>query len=88
VARGQLFGRDAGFVFSNGKFVPDDSRFPALTSAELVALVSADRTDALTFTAVPPGSGWRMGVDRDGDGYADGDEIAAGSDPANPRSIP
>jgi hypothetical protein len=88
VARGRVFGRDAGFVFSKGVFVPDDSHLPSLTTAQLVALVSDDRCDALTFTAVPPGSGWRVGVDRDGDGYADGDEIAAGSDPANAKSIP
>ena len=88
VVRGPLFGRDAGFVFSKGVFVPDNSFAPPLTSAELVELVSADPWTALTFTAVPPGEGWRIGIDRDGDGYADGDEIAAGSDPADPFSIP
>jgi hypothetical protein len=45
-------------------------------------------TPALTFTAVPPGEGLRLGVDRDADGYADGDEIAAGTDPANAKSFP
>ena len=53
-----------------------------------MALVSADGCDALTLTAVPLGSGWRVGVDRDGDGYADGDEIANGSDPEDPSSTP
>jgi hypothetical protein len=42
----------------------------------------------LTFTCVPPGSGLRMGIDRDEDGVYDGDEIAAGSDPADPASMP
>jgi hypothetical protein len=88
VAHGRIFGRDAGFTFSNGVFVPDNSVSQSLTSAQLVALVSSGGCDALTFTAVPPGSGWRLGVDRDGDGYTDGDEVAAGSDPANPSSIP
>ena len=43
---------------------------------------------ALTYTAVPPGGSLRAGVDRDEDGYFDRDEIDAGSDPADPLSIP
>jgi DNA-binding beta-propeller fold protein YncE len=87
VVRGQIAGREHGFVFSNGSFVPDRSRAPSLSDAALRAVVGP-LTEALTFTCVPPGSGWRLGVDRDGDGYADGDEIAAGSDPADPNSVP
>ena len=88
VAHGRIFGRDVGFVFANGVFVSDVSSAPKLTPAQLAALVSASGCDSLTFTAVPPGSGWRIGVDRDGDGYADGDEIAYGTDPADPNSKP
>lgn len=40
------------------------------------------------YTCVPPGSGVRVGVDRDGDGSWDGDERDAHTDPANPRSRP
>jgi hypothetical protein len=43
---------------------------------------------ALTSTCAPPGSGERMGIDRDLDGALDGDERAAGSDPADPQSTP
>ncbi len=42
----------------------------------------------LTFTVVPAGSGIRIGIDRDEDGFFDGDEVDAGSDPADPASIP
>jgi hypothetical protein len=42
----------------------------------------------LTYTCVPPGSGTRIAVDRDEDGYFDRTELANGSDPANPLSIP
>jgi hypothetical protein len=42
----------------------------------------------LTFTCVPPGSGERIGVDRDEDGFYDRDELDAGTDPANPDSFP
>jgi len=37
---------------------------------------------------VPPGSGTRLGIDQDRDGYRDGDERDAGSDPGNPLSTP
>jgi 6-phosphogluconolactonase (cycloisomerase 2 family) len=88
VARGRIFGRDAGFLFSNGKFVPDVSSGPSLTTPELIALLAVDGCGAITFTAVPPGEGSRIATDRDEDGFADGDEIALGSDPADPHSIP
>ena len=42
----------------------------------------------VTYTCVPPGSGFRLGVDRDGDGYRDGDEFLAGSDPADRQDTP
>jgi hypothetical protein len=32
--------------------------------------------------------GWRIGVDRDDDGWADGDELAAGTDPTDETSTP
>ena len=40
----------------------------------------------LTLTVVPAGTERRMGADRDADGWFDRDELAAGSDPADPRS--
>ena len=42
----------------------------------------------VTFTCVPPGSGERIGVDRDGDGAWDGDERDARTDPGDPTSRP
>lgn len=42
----------------------------------------------ITYTCAPPGSGMRLALDRDEDGFLDGDEAAAGSDPANPASVP
>ena len=44
--------------------------------------------EPVTFTCVPPGDGRRSAIDRDLDSYLDGDEILAGSDPADSRSVP
>jgi DNA-binding beta-propeller fold protein YncE len=87
VVRGRLRGRDAGFVYANGAFVPDRSTRRPLGDAALRALVGVE-TGALTFTCAPPGSGYRIGIDRDADGVADGDELALGTDPADPSSHP
>jgi DNA-binding beta-propeller fold protein YncE len=40
-----------------------------------------------TYTVVPRGTGKRIGIDRDADGYLDRDELDFGSDPANPLSL-
>lgn len=42
----------------------------------------------LTLTVVPFGSGTRIGLDRDSDGFYDRDERDGGSDPADPDSRP
>jgi len=44
--------------------------------------------EPVTFTCVPPGDGGRSALDRDLDGYLDGDELLAGSDPASAQSHP
>ena len=38
------------------------------------ALRELAKVGAITFTAVPPGSGVRIGLDRDSDGVLDGDQ--------------
>ena len=37
---------------------------------------------------MPPGSGARIGIDRDDDGFLDRDELDAGSDPEDETSLP
>jgi DNA-binding beta-propeller fold protein YncE len=61
--------REQGFVYQQGKFKPDSSKLPELSLAQLTS--SDDH--AITFTCTPPGSGVRMGIDRDEDGILDGD---------------
>jgi hypothetical protein len=87
VVKGRVAGVETGYVFSGGKFQPSTTKVAPLTETQLRALVGT-ATDGLTFTAVPPGSGWRIGVDRDGDGYADLDELAAHTSPTDPSSHP
>lgn len=49
---------------------------------------SAVSGEELTLMAVPVNCAIRMGIDRDADGYFDGMELLACSDPADPLSIP
>ncbi|WP_438019871.1 thrombospondin type 3 repeat-containing protein [Sorangium sp. So ce315] len=54
----------------------------------MLRVIVSVTSSVLTYTCVPPGNGERIGVDRDLDGFLDGDEVAAGSDPADPDSTP
>ncbi|MBI3540030.1 MAG: beta-propeller fold lactonase family protein [Candidatus Eisenbacteria bacterium] len=88
IAKGTVGGVARGWVYIGGdQWTSDVYAETNLTTAQLIALASSPAT-ALTVTGVPKGSGVRMGVDRDRDGFRDRDEIEAGSDPADPASIP
>jgi DNA-binding beta-propeller fold protein YncE len=73
VVHGRVLGKLRGFVFRNGEFKGDRNNSPTLsaTALKLLALIPGQE---LTFTCVPPGSGTRMGIDRDLDGVLNGDE--------------
>ncbi|MEO1936579.1 MAG: hypothetical protein ABGX04_17535 [Myxococcales bacterium] len=107
------------FSASGGTYTPDDNG-PAISEAVLRAKANpGGDAQTLTYTAVPPGSGQRMGIDRDedtlgngvetntgtfvdandtgtdpaladtdGDGFDDGVEVSAGTDPTNSLSFP
>ncbi len=88
VAKGRAVGTEVGFLYlGGGWFAGDRQALPHISDAALRAAVIASG-GALTYTCTPPGSGVRIGIDRDLDGFLDGDERAAGSDPANPQSTP
>jgi hypothetical protein len=76
-----------GAVFLGGTSWQTDRDAQTLTTSALLALAATPGQE-VTFTCVPPGSGLRMGVDRDEDGFLDRDELDAGSDPADPASTP
>ncbi|MGH7740455.1 MAG: T9SS type A sorting domain-containing protein, partial [Candidatus Eiseniibacteriota bacterium] len=86
IAKGRVNGVPRGWEFVNGGWNPDLTGDPVLSSAVLRAL-GGPGTE-ITVTGVPPGSGHRMGVDRDRDGYLDADELALGCDPGNPLINP
>jgi DNA-binding beta-propeller fold protein YncE len=75
VVKGVVDGHATGFTYvaAADSFTADRANLGSLGNSALLALVGG-RADALTFTAVPVGSGWRMGVDRNGDGNTDGDQ--------------
>ena len=113
-------GVEKGYVRqSGGSYLPDDNG-PAISEASLRAKANpVGAAQTITYTAVPPGSGTRMGIDRDedslrngvetntgifvdendtgtdparadsdADGFDDGEEVSAGTDPTNPLDFP
>ena len=88
VAKGRIAGEDRGFLYvGSNAFVSDRAGDTPLPDGAL-RLKANTPGQELTYTCVPPGSGLRIGIDRDADGYGDRDEIDAGSDPADPASLP
>ena len=89
VVKGTLDGEERGGLFTlpAGMFQLDRATDELLSDAQLRVLGSLPGA-AMTYTCVPPGSGERIGLDRDEDGFYDRDELDAGSDPANPASFP
>jgi YVTN family beta-propeller protein len=87
VAKGLRFGQQRGWQRQpDGTFQPDRTSEPLISDAGLRAQAAAG--EERTFTCVPPGSGERIGVDRDEDGVYDRDELDAESDPADPNCFP
>lgn len=86
VARGRLDGEDRGFTYLTAGTWQSDVAAETHTTTQLTAMPGASGN--LTVTAVPFGTQIRMGIDRDEDGFLDGDERAAASDPGDPNSVP
>jgi hypothetical protein len=71
VAKGWTSTGERGYLYTNsGQFLSDKRQDGSLGESALRA-----RHESLTLTCTPPGSGYRIGIDRDGDGTLDGDEI-------------
>jgi hypothetical protein len=86
IAKGVLAGLPRGWRYDGGGQWQSDRAAETTTTAALEA--GAAPGTEITFTVVPKGSQTRLGVDRDLDGVFDRDELDAGSDPADPSSLP
>lgn len=74
VVKGTIGGVERGWYMSAvDTFSSDRASDPDLTEAQLRNLANVSGQE-LTYTAVTPGSGQRIGVDRDADGVLDGDD--------------
>ena len=78
VVKGILNGESRGWVMTRG--MGDDvtifqsDRSDQQHTYEELTQIAQEPGQELTFTCVPPGSGYRIGVDRDEDGISDADE--------------
>jgi YVTN family beta-propeller protein len=83
VAKGRVNGVTRGFTYVGyGIFQTD--RSADVIGAQVLEGMAAPGSE-LTFTVVPAGTEWRIGVDQDLDGELDRDELDRGSDPASPK---
>jgi hypothetical protein len=87
IAHGRIGGVMKGFLYQPGHtFISDLNSEGTIPADTLRSWASAG--GEITYTGVPPGSGMRMAIDRDRDGYRDRWELALGSNPADPLSTP
>lgn len=73
VVHGRVLNEMRGYLYEGGRFRGDRASSPSLSDSALRLLALLPGQE-LTYTCAPPGSGVRMGIDRDLDGILDGDE--------------
>ncbi len=79
-------GEERGFVWNPGLGAWQSDRLGEQLTHTAVLDLTTD--EVVTFTCMPPRTGYRAGVDRDGDFALDGDERDRGTDPLDPTSFP
>ncbi len=65
-------------IANSGETIFQSDRLEEHHTLEELQEIAAEPTQELTFTCVPPGSGIRIGIDRDEDGTYDADERVEG----------
>jgi len=74
IVKGVLDGEYRGWLYAGSDtFTSDDSGDTPWSKSELLAIADV-QGQALTFTCVPPGSGTRMGINRDRDVFLDAND--------------
>lgn len=87
VGHGILTGVSRGLYYNQANGIYHTDRAGEdITAEALQQLVLSGAV--VTVTAVPPGSGYRMGVDRDEDNWFNQDELDLGTNPADPSDFP
>jgi YVTN family beta-propeller protein len=86
VVTANVAGEKRGYLYDGAGYDSDRAAEANLNQAAIDAIADT-AGQYVTYTCAPPGSGVRMGQDRDLDGAFDGDERDAGTDPANAGSI-
>ncbi len=88
VVKGVVGGEARGWRYdaATAMFESDRAGEAAMDDPTLRALAEQAGQE-LTYTCHTPGAGLRAGLDRDGDGAYDRDELDAGTEPDNPGSI-
>jgi DNA-binding beta-propeller fold protein YncE len=75
VAKAFVDGTNRGYFYlGSNTFMTDRAKQPSISAASLQALGTSSVDNTVTYTCVPPGSGMRIGVDRDLDGILDADD--------------
>ncbi|MEO6028836.1 MAG: beta-propeller fold lactonase family protein [Candidatus Binatia bacterium] len=88
IAKGEIAGAPRGYLYVGGGTFETDRASEAPVSDATVRALANSAGQEITFTCVPPGEGLRIGIDRDDDGFGDGDELDNGSDPSDAGSVP
>lgn len=86
IMKGRQGGKPRGWSYQGADVWQSDIAGETTPTASLLAAATAG--SERTLTVVPAGTQDRMGVDRDLDGFFDGDERAVCSDPADPTLYP
>jgi len=86
VVKGIRDGVERGWLFEGGSFRSDRQSEALLSPAALLQLSGPQ--SPLVYTLVISATARRIGIDRDLDSFLDRDERDAGSDPADPTSVP
>nr|WP_240480303.1 hypothetical protein [Enhygromyxa salina] len=71
IAKTRLGPFELGLFYEGGAYTTSFVNLPSLSDAQVRLLALGA---PVTYTCVPPGSGERLGIDRDADGMRDGDE--------------
>ncbi|MGE3165800.1 MAG: hypothetical protein AB7O52_12915 [Planctomycetota bacterium] len=86
VAKGVQGGLLRGYYYAGGGMFQSDRATETVLVEDL--RLGAGVGSEVTFTVVPKGTEVRIGVDRDGDGFFDRDEVDVCADPADSSSFP